>query len=392
MKEKISILALHLAFGGVEKAIVNMANLFTEMGHPVEILCVYDMPGGPAFPLNPAVKVTYLLRSTPNREAWRRSLQEKRPVAFVKESFRAARTLLQKKSAVRRAVRSVREGVLITTRHEDNMVLSRCGSPDVLKIAQLHHDHQFAPKYVKGFAKQYRNIDIFALLTPQLAEEAREIMKGNTHTRVLCIPNFIDALPAPVSADTRKRTILAVGRLHPVKGFDRLIQAFSRIHPQAPDWKLAIIGDGEERSRLEALAGSLGLKDSVLFTGRKNAAEIEEWMLSSSLYAMTSLSEGLPFVLIEAFSCGLPAVAYDVRVGPRAVVEDGKNGFLVPDGDERQYTEKLLRLMQDDSLRRSMSEQARVRAAAFTRDTVRSIWQSVLEMRPDGCPAFSEKM
>ena len=58
LKEKIWILALHLAFGGVEKAIVNMANLFVEQGHPVEILCVYDMPDSPAFPLDPRVKIT----------------------------------------------------------------------------------------------------------------------------------------------------------------------------------------------------------------------------------------------------------------------------------------------------------------------------------------------
>ena len=78
----------------MEKAIVNMANLFVEQGHPVEILCVYDMPDSPAFPLDPQVKITYLLKDTPNRQQWKESIRSKNPFSIVRESVKAARILL----------------------------------------------------------------------------------------------------------------------------------------------------------------------------------------------------------------------------------------------------------------------------------------------------------
>ncbi|BCI59802.1 glycosyl transferase [Solibaculum mannosilyticum] len=379
LKEKIWILALHLAFGGVEKAIVNMANLFVEQGHPVEILCVYDMPDSPAFPLDPRVKITYLLKDTPNRQQWKESIRSKNPFSIVRESVKAARILLGKKRCVRRAVQSISDGIVITTRHEDSLALSKYGRPGVFKIAQLHHDHRFDPTYVKGFADGYQNIDVFALLTPQLADEVRDIMKDNRHTRIVCIPNFLERIPEQVDASQRKKIVLAVGRLDPVKGFDRLIEAFGHIRDRAPDWQLHIVGEGEEREVLENRIRSLSLEDHVVLTGRKNASEIEQMMKEASLYAMTSHSEGLPFVLIEAFSCGLPAVAYDVRVGPRGVIEDQVSGFLVPDDDEAQFVDQCLKLMEDDPLRYQMSENAYNRAKDFSKEKVGTLWDRILE-------------
>lgn len=379
MKEKIWIVALHLAFGGVEKAIINMANLFVEQQHPVEIICVYHMPNSPAFPLNPKVKVTYLLRDTPNRQQWKESIRSKNPISILKESIKAARILVQKKKWVRRAIQHISDGIIITTRHEDNLVLSKYGQPGVLKIAQLHHDHGFNPTFIKGFVRGYKNIDIFSLLTPQLADEVQEMMKDNHHTRIVCIPNFLEALPERTDASNRKKILMAVGRLDPVKGFDRLIEAFSDIHTQAPDWQLYIVGEGEERKALEHLIQSFSLENHVVLTGQKNSFEIEQMMKEASFYVMTSHSEGLPFVLIEAFSCGLPAVAYDVRVGPRGVIEDQVNGFLVPDHDKQQLINQCLKLIEDDSLRQEMSEHAYKRSKDFSKEKVGKLWNTILK-------------
>ena len=139
------------------------------------------------------------------------------------------------------------------------------------------------------------------------------------------------------------------------------------------------MGEGEEREVLENRIRSLSLEDHVVLTGRKNASEIEQMMKEASLYAMTSHSEGLPFVLIEAFSCGLPAVAYDVRVGPRGVIEDQVSGFLVPDDDEAQFVDQCLKLMEDDPLRYQMSENAYNRAKDFSKEKVGTLWDRILE-------------
>ena len=123
----IHILALHLAYGGVEKAIISMANLFVEK-YDVEIICVYNMPGSPAFPLDSRVKVRYLLDENPNREEWKDAVRRKDPVAFIRESIKSVRVLAGKKLAVIDTIKSIHDGILITTRHEDNLVLSNTGT------------------------------------------------------------------------------------------------------------------------------------------------------------------------------------------------------------------------------------------------------------------------
>lgn len=373
----IRILALHLAYGGVEKAICSMANLFAEK-YPTEIISVYELPKAPAYPLDERVKVRYLLTERPNREEWHAAVRAKNPVAIARESCTALKVLWKKKQAVRRVVREIHDGVLITTRHEDNLVSSRLGDPKVWRIAQFHHDHRFQKTYIEGFRKGYGGIDVLAMLTPGLAEEARQWVPAGSKTRVMVVPNFLEHFPEPFSLDDKEKTVLAVGRLDPVKGFDRLIRCFAEVRRQRPDWTLRIVGDGAEGEHLRSLIRELGLEAAVTLTGRLDPGEVEAEMKRASLYAMSSNSEGFPFVLLEAQSCGLPVVAYDVRVGPAAVVTDGVDGYLVPDGEQERFAARLVELMDDAPKRRAMAEAALSSAQAFSREKVAEIWEEAL--------------
>lgn len=376
--KKVRILALHLAFGGIEKAICSMANLFAERCE-VEIISVYNMPDAPAFPLDERVSVRYLLRDIPNREEWKAALNGRDISGLVRESLRAVRILRDKKRAVIEAIRGISDGVVITTRPEDNVLLSRYGKPGVLKIAQLHQDHAFDPKLVRSFQKDYGGVDVFALLTPGLRDEVRDMLRGhNDHTEVVYIPNFLEHFPENTDKYPREKTVLAVGRLHEVKRFELLIRLFAALHRQFPDWKLRIVGEGEERGRLEAAIKELHAENYVNLTGRKDADGVEDEMLRASLYAMTSRSEGFPFVLLEAQSCGLPVVAFDVRVGPGFVVQNGVNGYLVADMVYEDFCEKIASLMKDEALRHEMAEAAKARASEFSREKVAEIWYSII--------------
>ncbi len=376
--KKVRIIALHLAFGGIEKAICQMANLFASR-YDVEILSVYRMPDSPAFPLDSRVRVRYLLSDIPNREEWKAAVAGRDLAGVARESLHAVRILQQKKKAVTDAIRGAEDGVVITTRPEDNVLLSRWGRPGALKIAQLHQDHRYDPKLVKSFRREYGGVDIFALLTPGLADEVREMMRESRGgTRVVYVPNFLEHYPEDPEKYAREKTVLAVGRLHEVKRFELLIRLFSRLHGDFPDWKLRIVGDGEERSRLETCIREMDADSFVTLTGRKDASGVEEEMLKASVYAMTSGSEGFPFVLLEAGSCGLPAAAFDVRVGPGFVISSGVNGLLVPEGDEDGYCAALAALMRDDILRRRMSDAAKRKAAEFSAEKVGDIWYSLI--------------
>ena len=376
--KKVRIIALHLAFGGIEKAICCMANLFAER-YEVEIISVYNMPDAPAFPLDERVSVRYLLGDIPNREEWKAALNGRDISGLVRESLRAVRILRDKKRAVIEAIRGISDGVVITTRPEDNVLLSRYGKPGVLKIAQLHQDHAFDPKLVRSFQKDYGGVDVFALLTPGLRDEVRDMLRGhNDHTEVVYIPNFLEHFPENTDKYPREKTVLAVGRLNEVKRFELLIRLFAALHRQFPDWKLRIVGEGEERGRLEAAIKELHAENYVNLTGRKDADGVEDEMLRASLYAMTSRSEGFPFVLLEAQSCGLPVVAFDVRVGPGFVVQNGVNGYLAADMVYEDFCEKIASLMKDEALRHEMAEAAKARASDFSREKVAEIWYSIL--------------
>ena len=376
--KKVRIIALHLAFGGIEKAICCMANLFAER-YEVEIISVYNMPDAPAFPLDERVSVRYLLRDIPNREEWKAALNGRDIYGLARESLRAVRILRDKKRAVIEAIRSIIDGVVITTRPEDNVLLSRYGRSGVLKIAQLHQDHAFDRKLVRSFQKDYGGVDVFALLTPGLRDEVKEMLRGNNaHTEVVYIPNFLERFPEKPDRYPRDKTVLAVGRLNEVKRFELLIRLFAALHRQFPDWKLRIVGEGEERGRLEAAIKELHAENYVNLTGRKDADGVEDEMLRASLYAMTSRSEGFPFVLLEAQSCGLPVVAFDVRVGPGFVVQNGVNGYLAADMVYEDFCEKIASLMKDEALRHEMAEAAKARASDFSREKVAEIWYSII--------------
>lgn len=372
----IHIIALHLAFGGVERAIINMANLFAAR-YNVEIISVYNMPNSPAYPLDARVKVRYLLDDVPNRAEWKAAAKWLHPVRFVKESARSVKILMGKRREVRRAIEGIDSGIVITTRHEDNLALSKYGRPGVLKIAQLHHDHNFEARYVSAFKHSYGNIDYFTLLTPGLAGEVGEMMRG-TRTKVVYIPNFLDRYPEEPDFAAREKTVFAAGRLNFVKRFDKLIRIFAAVHEKMPDWKLRIAGEGEERPALERLIKELGAQDYVTLCGAMDAAGVEHEMCTAGIYAMTSASEGFSFVVLEAQSCYLPPVAFDVRVGPPFLISDGTDGFLVPDNDDAAYARRLEQLMRDDELRRAMGKAARTRSLDFSGEKIAQLWYEIL--------------
>ena len=377
-KKQVNIIALHLGVGGVEKAIISMANLFAER-YDVRLYSVYKLPGTPSMPVDKRVSVRFLLRDVPNREEWKAAVRARDFKRFWKESMRSVRILTGKRGAVKKIIRNITEGVIITTRHEDNLPLSRYGAKNVLKIGQLHHDHRFERKYVRAFRRGYRGLDVLALLTPQLVEEAAVIMKGhNSHTRLVYMPNFLEHYPERVSFKEREKTLIAVGRVTEVKRFALLAEQFVHLHTRAPDWKLRLIGDGEDLPGLRRYVEQQGAAAYIELPGQMSNDRVERELLRASIFAMSSRSEGFPFVLLEAQSCGLPIVAYDVRVGPGFLVENGKTGYLIPEGERQRYEDCLVSLMTDADRRLAMGREAVEHAQGFSRDRVAEKWFQVI--------------
>lgn len=170
----------------------------------------------------------------------------------------------------------------------------------------------------------------------------------------------------------KKKIVLAVGRIVEEKNFGELLEIWQLIHPSNRDWKLRIVGSGSSEQMLKEKAAKLGIAESVDFAGYSE--KIDEEMMQASIYAMTSLYEGLPLVLLEAQNAGMPCVSYNLPYGPADILHDKVDGFLVENRNKEQFAERLCALMNDEDMRQTMGRHAIQNARRFSTDVIISQW------------------
>jgi glycosyltransferase involved in cell wall biosynthesis len=228
----------------------------------------------------------------------------------------------------------------------------------------------------------YSRLDVVVAPTH---ESARWIAEHTRARRTVVIPNpIVFPLPdQPPHVDPSavgapgKRRVLAVGRLAPQKGFDLLLLAWARLASRFPAWELVIVGEGPERAALDALAGRLGVRNSVWFPGL--VGNVGQWYGSAEVYVMSSRFEGFGNSLAEALAYGIPAVSFDCESGPRAIVRHGVDGFVVPHGDVTVFAETLARVMGDEGLRQSLARRATEARDRFSVGRVAKEWETLFE-------------
>ncbi len=192
--------------------------------------------------------------------------------------------------------------------------------------------------------------------------------------RVTTIPNIL-TLPK-VERRVRRPEILALGRLAPQKGFDLLIEAWSAASSELPGWSLHIVGDGPMRDELVQRTSALGIKDRVTFSPFSD----NPFPLYSEcgIFVLSSRFEGLPFVLIEAMTCGTACISFDCPNGPREVIHSGVNGILVPAERVDDLANAIVRLGANPILRERLGEAARGVSQNFSEPRVTASWHQVL--------------
>lgn len=178
------------------------------------------------------------------------------------------------------------------------------------------------------------------------------LQKETKHTNICVIPNPVDK--EKFNGQKRRKVILNVGRLISTKKIEILLEIFAQT--TRGDWNLWIVGDGPRRAQLEKKADQLGISLAVQFWGSQK--EIADYYSQSAIFAFTSVSEGFPNALLEALASGLPCISFDCIAGPSDLIQDGLNGFLIPEMDTETYLAKLQLLMDDVDLRNKMGNQA----------------------------------
>lgn len=194
----------------------------------------------------------------------------------------------------------------------------------------------------------------------------RLAQKADAKTEFQVVPNGVDTerfSPIDRQANPKVR-ILFIGRLIPRKGFQRVVMALPRLREIADSpFEVEVVGTGSYRQELDVLAEAEGVSDLIKYTGTVPYDKLEKAYQYADVFVLTSLSEGMPSVILEAMGCGLPVVASDVG-GNNEIVKEGENGFLVAE-DTEIIAERLARLVNSEQLRREMGEKSRQMAREY---------------------------
>lgn len=367
--------ALYLS-GGVERVLSLKANYFAEkFGYDITIILT-DGKGKPnAFPLSDKIRVINL--DINFEELWF--------CPFYKKIFVYLRKQRQYKRLLTAELMKIRPDITDSLlRREINFLTKiKDGSK---KIGELHvsknnfrtfKDNETS--FLKELFSKYwrykavislKKLDKFIVLTEEDKTSWTEL------ENVVSIPNPISFETDVVSCLKNKR-VLAVGRYDYVKGYDLLLKAWKKVEGLSSDWCLDVFGAGD-RTPYEELLRSLNLNQGRCHLNGATSEIMQEY-LNSSIFVLSSRFEGLSMSLLEAMSCGLPVVSFACPCGPKDVIRDGENGFLVEREDINMLADYLLKLINNPSEITRMAKNAKRRSADFYIEVLAERWRVLFE-------------
>lgn len=192
------------------------------------------------------------------------------------------------------------------------------------------------------------------------------------------IPNFIDTSrisQTQLPLLKRKKQVVFSGRIVLGKQVDKLLNIWQKIESRDSQWHLLLLGRGNLLEAMKNIANEKGLQRAE-FLGFQE--EPGKFYADSQIMVLTSQEEGFSLVLAEALFYNLPSVSFDCDCGPSSIIDDGKNGFLIPCFDEELFAEKLLQLMNDDELRSQFSINTAEKRKLFTEEAIMQQWEKLL--------------
>lgn len=355
--------------GGMERIVISKANALNEAGFRVFIVTTEQQGRKPYFKIDDRIECIDL------------------GINYSRDNGRLLHKLLhfpfrQRKHLcmLRKVIDEIDPDIIISTFGNEVRLLPKLKT-DAKKVLEIHFSKYFRlqenRKGLWHYIDTYRTIqdkrtishyDKFVVLT----HEDKNLW-GNI-SNIAVIPNFID-LVSTVAAPLENNRCVAVGRLTYQKGFDLLINAWKIVHEKHSDWHLDIYGSGESEKYLMANILKYHLENSI--TINQPIKDISKAYYDSSIFLFTSRYEGFGLALIEALSCGLPAVSFDCKCGPKDIIEDGKNGFLVKTGDIQNFSDRIITLIEDYELRKDMGKLAKESSHKYSREAIIQMWISL---------------
>ncbi len=344
--------------GGIERAIVNTANLFVTKGHTVTLL-ILDGTGDSFYQIHPAVNI----------------IQQPLSFGITKEGNIVTRKIkfLSDVLAVRTLLKRLKADLVIATEYPFAAGAILSGARKYSKIISWEHHHFYELKrntfWNKVFNFTYPRLHVIVSLNDD-EKKLFEVL----NPAVVTIPNLTNPLTS--RANLTNKIILTVARLVHVKGIDLLISAAKIVLREHPDWTWKVIGNSPDDHILKDIIKKDGLANSLILQEPVDQHIIPEY-LGASLYVMTSRHECLPMTLIEAQSAGLPCIAFDCDTGPRHIIKHKDNGLLIEKENSAKLAKAISSLIINEEQRKKMGDKAFEDSTNFSPETVYELWSKL---------------
>lgn len=335
---KIAFTCNKLGNGGAERVISNISNQMTKDGHTVRIICLEKFEDF-YYPLEEKIEIVELDKKISFRKRW------------INRKLAGIRNFIRLNNAIKG------EDIIISFYTRQNCYSIIASKLNRIPIICAERDHFFMEDgFVNKILRRifYPLADGFIHQTNMMRSYLHDVCKVQCDDVVLPNPLWIDTY-----IDRKPQTgyVSAVGRLAEQKNYSGMINAFALVNKMNSCAKLHIWGEGCDKEKLQKQIDDLNLHDIVILEGlTKNIPEI---LARSEVFVMFSHGEGYPNALMEALACGTPSISADCPVGgPRDMIVDGENGFLVPCNDEKLLAERILLLLDNVQLREKFSEKS----------------------------------
>jgi glycosyltransferase involved in cell wall biosynthesis len=361
---RITIVTPSLSGGGAERSVALLSKGFLKENYKVTIVT-----------LNRAAADSFALPDSIDR----RSLDLAKD---SRSSIHGFWNNCQRLVAMRKAIQATQPDVVISSMSQTNVLTTIALLHTNYAVVLMEHSDPAINTPQRTWRQLRRVVYPWAAMLVSVNHGINDYFKWLPASKKAVIANPVSTSETEISQnqivpslDPHKKRIVAMGRLIHVKGFDRLLLAFAKLAKKHPDWEVIIMGEGELRSDLSGLIQRLDLTDRVRLVGFVKSPFVV--LQGAQLFVLPSRSEGFPYALLEAMSCGVPAVAMNCTSGPREIIRDGIDGFLVPDGDIEGLASAMDRLMTDANERQRLAARAPEVLERFKSEKIIAQWEAL---------------
>jgi len=362
--------------GGADRVIAEKASWLAEHGHDIAIVTDTQLGREPAFPLSSKVKLIDLAID----------FSKEYGHCFPVRIWMYYKLMYQYRKKMKALLMHDHPDIVVSTLGRDISFITKIKDGSK-KIGEAHTTKyyirnfhllenrnlffKYLTKYFRwNMDRQVSRLEALVVLTSQDKNDWEHLLP------VYVIPNSYPFYPETPSNCGNKQAII-VGRYNSAKGYDYLIDAWREVHKSYPDWIINIFGSGEYEEMVRKQINDNGLQDVIIMNNPTD--HIMEEYLKSSIYVMSSVFEGFAMVLLEAMACGLPCVSFDCPYGPRNVITDGEDGFLVDYLNSEALAKSICKLIEDEKLRKQMGQNGRKNVLSYSRETIMPQWVSLFE-------------